>query len=243
MSNESKRFSLFVNEEQKETILSLFGYYNWDVKELNDEQATYVNERTQTDEILENDDYNANEETAENRFVIQYNRLMFCFHQRIVFLITSLVCVQCVTSSSDKLMWNITSNPVKFGSTAELSCFISDYDNNCTQELRQWIGGQQYTSLCQNMRCSDGTKYHVKSKAPCLYMLMITSLPNTTCTNHSEYKPKNVLPIAVFQKMNFRFINRTRYKTEVKQYLKPRLQNCVKIVRKPSLKVQEPLCL
>ncbi|CAC5403711.1 unnamed protein product [Mytilus coruscus] len=47
--------------------------YNWDVKELNDEQATCVNETTQTDEILENDDYNANEETAENRFVIQQN--------------------------------------------------------------------------------------------------------------------------------------------------------------------------
>lgn len=108
-------------------------------------------------------------------FPHRYKHSILCFHQWIVFLITSLVCVQCVTSFSDNLMWNITSIPVKFGNTAELSCFISDYDNTCTQELRQWIGGQQYTSLCQNMRCSDGTKYHVKLKTACSYTLMITN--------------------------------------------------------------------
>lgn len=96
MSNESTKLSLFVNEEQKETILSLFGYYNWDVNELNDEQATCVNESTQTDEILENDD-NANEDTEVNRFVIQQNEdrdeCPFC------------LCKLCITDESNIQMW------------------------------------------------------------------------------------------------------------------------------------------
>ncbi|CAC5416623.1 unnamed protein product [Mytilus coruscus] len=97
MSNESTKLSLFVNEEQKETILSLFGYYNWNVKELNDEQVTCVIETTKTDEILENDDYNANEETAENRFVIQQNadsdECPFC------------LCKPCITDESNRQLW------------------------------------------------------------------------------------------------------------------------------------------
>ncbi|CAC5368507.1 unnamed protein product [Mytilus coruscus] len=107
-------------------------------------------------------------------FPHRYKHSISCFHQWIVFLITIFVRVQCVTSLSDNLMWNITSNPVKFGNTAELSCYIFNYDTTCTDELRQWIGGIQYTSLCQNMICSDGTKYQVKLKTACSYTLMIT---------------------------------------------------------------------
>lgn len=80
-------------------------------------------------------------------------------------------------------MWNITSNPVIFGNTAELSCFIFNYDTTCTDELRQWIGGQHYNSLCQNMRCSDDTKYHVKLRTACSYTLMISnfSIDDVNC--------------------------------------------------------------
>jgi hypothetical protein len=39
----------YYTEEQKDTLLSLFGYYDG----VNDTQVTHVNEATQTDEIIE----------------------------------------------------------------------------------------------------------------------------------------------------------------------------------------------
>ena len=39
----------YYTEEQKDTFLSLFGYYDG----VNDTQVTHVNEATQTDEIIE----------------------------------------------------------------------------------------------------------------------------------------------------------------------------------------------
>ena len=46
---EIEKISLIITEEQKDTLLSLFGYYDG----VNDIQVTHVNEATQTDEITE----------------------------------------------------------------------------------------------------------------------------------------------------------------------------------------------
>lgn len=72
-------------------------------------------------------------------------------------------------------MWNLTSNPVKFGHTANLSCYIKNNDNSCNQKLRQWLGGREYSSICQNMKCSDDDKYHVTVTTPCSYTLIISN--------------------------------------------------------------------
>jgi hypothetical protein len=53
---EKEKISLIVTEEQKETLLSMFGYYGWDVDGVNDSKVTQVNEATQTDEITEESD-------------------------------------------------------------------------------------------------------------------------------------------------------------------------------------------
>lgn len=75
--------------------------------------------------------------------------------------------------SDISITWNVTSKPAIFGDDVELSCYIGVEVVDCNNQLRQWIGGQHYTSLCQNMECSNDTKYHVKEGTPCVYTLII----------------------------------------------------------------------
>lgn len=97
-------------------------------------------------------------------------------HLILIILVITCLKIGPVSSTTDEtVMWNLTSNPVKFGHTAKLSCYINNNDNSCKQKLRQWLGGREYSAICQNMKCSDDNKYHVTVTTPCSYTLMISN--------------------------------------------------------------------
>jgi hypothetical protein len=93
---EKEKISLIVTEEQKETLLSMFGYYGWDVDGVNDSKVTQVNEATQTDEITEESDGGAGEEN-ENSFIIHQDpnseECPFC------------MCKPCITDENNRQLW------------------------------------------------------------------------------------------------------------------------------------------
>ena len=88
---EKEKISLIVTEEQKETLLSMFGYYG-----VNDSKVTQVNEATQTDEITEESDGGAGEEN-ENSFIIHQDpnseECPFC------------MCKPCITDENNRQLW------------------------------------------------------------------------------------------------------------------------------------------
>lgn len=70
--------------------------------------------------------------------------------------------------------WQIQS-PVSFGKVAHLNCKISDPNFNCSRQLRQWLGGEHYGSLCYENKCNASEKKYniVQTENMCVYTLMI----------------------------------------------------------------------
>ncbi|CAC5370248.1 unnamed protein product [Mytilus coruscus] len=79
-----------------------------------------------------------------------------------------------VTVLAVNVDWQIKS-PVSFGKNAYLTCNISDQNFNCTRHLRQWLGGENYGSLCYNNKCKASLeKYDVlQVETRCEYILEI----------------------------------------------------------------------
>lgn len=69
--------------------------------------------------------------------------------------------------------WHLMSRPVIFGKPISLMCTIDDTPHNCSQFLRQWLGGPTYRSLCTEAICSNSLKYEVLNQLPCSYTLKV----------------------------------------------------------------------
>ncbi|CAC5410849.1 unnamed protein product [Mytilus coruscus] len=91
-----EKIALLVTEEQKETIYSLFGYYNWDVNlvDSDNEIAKVTTKSTQTSDIVHEE---IEDEIEQNQFLIEQDQeceeCPFCF------------CKPCITSENNRQMW------------------------------------------------------------------------------------------------------------------------------------------
>ncbi|CAC5363503.1 unnamed protein product [Mytilus coruscus] len=91
-----EKIALLVTEEQKETIYSLFGYYNWDVNlvDSDNEIAKVTTLSTQTSDIVHEE---IEDGIEENQFLIEQDQeceeCPFCF------------CKPCNTSENNRQMW------------------------------------------------------------------------------------------------------------------------------------------
>ncbi|CAC5418266.1 unnamed protein product [Mytilus coruscus] len=91
-----EKIALLVTEEQKETIYSLFGYYNWDVNlvDSDNEIAKVTTMSTQTSDNVQEE---IEDGIEENQFRIEQDQeceeCPFCF------------CKPCITSENNRQMW------------------------------------------------------------------------------------------------------------------------------------------